>query len=238
MEFGQNIKIYRKARGMTQVELCEQLGIMQASYSNWERGKTYPSFENLMQLSDILKVSPAQLLADKLTATIIEALQNMQPKQQEKLLAYAQEVSKPQVKKSPEKPLVFPKRPALTEVKVYEGLSAGTGRGLVGDGDYSTVYTDEVLPSFDVASWVSGDSMEPTYLNGSVVLIKDTGFDYDGAIYAVDVDGSLYIKKVYREEAGLRLVSINKKYDDKYFSLEENPRIIGKVVGNFKEYED
>ena len=42
--------------------------------------------------------------------------------------------------------------------------------------------------------------MEPTYLNGEVVLIKQTGFDYDGAVYAVDWDGQTYIKKVYREE--------------------------------------
>ena len=28
-----------------------------------------------------------------------------------------------------------------------------------------------------------GDSMEPTYEMGEVVLIKQTGFDYDGAIY-------------------------------------------------------
>ena len=39
-----------------------------------------------------------------------------------------------------------------------------------------------------------------TYLNGEVVLIKQTGFDYDGAVYAVDWDGQTYIKKVYREE--------------------------------------
>ena len=35
-----------------------------------------------------------------------------------------------------------------------------------------------------------------------VALIKQTGFDYDGAIYAIDWDGQTYIKKVYREENG------------------------------------
>lgn len=38
----------------------------------------------------------------------------------------------------------------------------------------------------DFGSWVYGDSMEPMYLNGSVALIKKTGFDYDGDIYIVD----------------------------------------------------
>ncbi|KSU24637.1 hypothetical protein N42_2258 [Lactococcus lactis subsp. lactis] len=27
--------------------------------------------------------------------------------------------------------------------------------------------------------------MEPKYQNGSVALIRETGFDYDGAVYAV-----------------------------------------------------
>ena len=79
--------------------------------------------------------------------------------------------------------------------------------------------------------------MEPTYQNGEVVLIKQSGFDYDGAIYAVEWDGQTYIKKVYREEDGLRLVSLNKKYADKFAPYEEEPRIIGKIVGNFMPME-
>lgn len=75
--------------------------------------------------------------------------------------------------------------------------------------------------------------MEPTYHNGSVALIRETGFDYDGAVYAVVWNSQTYIKKVYREENGLRLVSINKDYDDKFAPYSENPRIVGKIVGNF-----
>lgn len=44
--------------------------------------------------------------------------------------------------------------------------------------------------------------MEPTYLNGEVVLIKQTGFDYDGAVYAVDWDGQTYIKKFIERKMG------------------------------------
>lgn len=47
---------------------------------------------------------------------------------------------------------------------------------------------DEQL-DYDFASWFFGDSMEPDYLNGEVALIKQTGFDYDGAIYAIEWNG-------------------------------------------------
>ena len=120
--------------------------------------------------------------------------------------------------------------------KVFERLSAGTGYTYFGDGNYDEVFYDEEI-DHDFASWVFGDSMEPTYLNGEVVLIKQTGFDYDGDVYAVDWDGQTYIKKVYREEDGLRLVSLNKRYGDKFAPYDEDPRIIGKIVGNFMPIE-
>ena len=111
--------------------------------------------------------------------------------------------------------------------KVYEKLSAGTGTAYFDDGNYDTVYFNRQF-DYDFASWVFGNSMEPTYENGSVALIKQTGFDYDGAIYAIDWDGQTFIKKVYREENGLRLVSLNRNYSDKFAPYDENPRIIGK----------
>jgi len=43
----------------------------------------------------------------------------------------------------------------------------------------------------------------------------------------------LYIKKVYLEDNGFRLISINKDYPDKFTSAEEEPRIVGKIIGNF-----
>ena len=57
--------------------------------------------------------------------------------------------------------------------------------------------------------------------------------DYDGAVYAVVCNNQTYIKRVYREEDGLRLVSINPKYKDIHISYEEDPRIVGIIVGNF-----
>lgn len=97
-------------------------------------------------------------------------------------------------------------------------------------------YFDKEL-DYDIASWIYGDSMEPKYLNGDVALIKETGFDYDGAIYAVVWDGQTYIKKVYRENNGLRLVSLNNKYSDKIAPYDEDPRIIGKIIGSFTPVE-
>lgn len=91
---------------------------------------------------------------------------------------------------------------------------------------------DEQL-DYDFASWFFGDSMEPAYLNGEVALIKQTGFWLRWSYIRYRVEWTNLDQKVYKEEDGLRLVSINKKYKDKFASWSENPRIIGKIVGHF-----
>lgn len=120
----------------------------------------------------------------------------------------------------------------LYEYQVYEKMSAGVGTSVCSDQNYDIVYFDEELPH-DFTSWVSGDSMEPKYQNGSVALIRETGFDYDGAVYAVVCNNQTFIKRVHREENGLRLVSLNPKYEDIFLSYDEDPRIVGIIVGNF-----
>ncbi|TXK45739.1 helix-turn-helix transcriptional regulator [Lactococcus sp. dk322] len=77
--------------------------------------------------------------------------------------------------------------------------------------------------------------MEPDFHNGEVALIKKQNqADYEGQVCAVDWDGNSYIKKVYMEEEGLVLRSINSIYDDKFASWDEQPRIIGIVTGHFR----
>lgn len=222
---GEKLKNIREEKGYSQAEVAKLLNISRVSYFNWENGKTKPNQKNLNLLSQLLGVEETYFVSEYDT---VDTYFKLNKDNRHKLENYADDLLKEQ-----EKIVQVPKYYAY---KVFEKLSAGTGYSYFGDGNYDTVFYDEQL-DHDFASWVFGDSMEPTYLNGEVVLIKQTGFDYDGAIYAVDWDGQTYIKKVYREEDGLRLVSLNKHYADKFAPYDENPRIIGKIVGNFMPLE-
>jgi bacteriophage CI repressor helix-turn-helix domain len=55
--FGTRLREVRKSKKITQIELANMLGISQKSYSHWENNKTFPSFENLIKLADLLEVS-------------------------------------------------------------------------------------------------------------------------------------------------------------------------------------
>ena len=219
----EKLKARRKELKLTQKEIAEQLGVSFQAYSAWERGVKEPSKEKVAQLENILKVPKGYFTQIE----IVRLYHSLSKQGQEKVVLYARNLSQ---EEQVQKVTAMPER--LYEYRVYERMSAGIGASVYDDQNFDTVYFNEEL-AHDFASWVSGDSMEPKYQNGSVALIRETGFDYDGAVYAVVCNNQTYIKRVYREENGLRLVSINPKYKDIFISYEEDPRIVGIIVGNF-----
>ena len=219
----EKLKARRKELGMTQKEISDQLGITFQAYSAWERGIKEPSKEKVSQLEKILNVSVGYFTEIE----IVQIYNNLSNNGKEKVVAYAHDLLEEEKSKK-----VTYISEILFEYHVYEKMSAGIGTSVYGDCNFDIVYFNEEL-AHDFASWISGDSMEPKYHNGSVALIRETGFDYDGAVYAVVCNNQTYIKRVYREEGGLRLVSINPKYKDIYLSYDEDPRVVGIIVGNF-----
>ena len=217
------LKARRKELKMTQKDIADQLGISYQAYSAWERGVKEPSKEKVNRLEQLLKVPKGYFTEIE----IVRLYNTLSNKGKNQVVEYARDLMQ---KEKTQKVISVSEN--LYEYHVYEKMSAGIGASVYDDRNYDTVYFDEEL-AHDFASWVSGDSMEPKYHNGSVALIRETGFDYDGAVYAVICNSQTYIKRVYREEKGLRLVSINPKYKDIFISYDEDPRVVGIIVGNF-----
>lgn len=240
---GEKIKQYRLKNGWTQQELGSKIGISKNAIGNYEKGIRSPKKDTMFDLASAFKISIddlfPQIKKDSSTANPLPKTPDLLTQQINDTVVQLTTHNKKIVLRTSEELLESQEREVneeLFEYHVFEKLSAGTGYGYAEDRNYDTVYFDKNI-AHDLASWVYGDSMEPDFADGSVALIKDTGWDYDGAIYAVDWDGQSYIKKVYKEKDGLRLVSLNDKYDDKFARWEEEPRIIGKVVGNFMPQE-
>lgn len=57
-----NIKKYRLAAGMKQVELCKIVGITQGALSGWENGKYEPDLNSLKKMADLFHTSIDQLM--------------------------------------------------------------------------------------------------------------------------------------------------------------------------------
>lgn len=228
----ENITYYRKQKGVTQKELAKQIGLTPSTMSDYMNLRSAPSFGVIQKLADYFEIKKSDIDTtfkdeDAATPKILELDRKLHEPRHAEWISHGERLLEEQEAEG------TTVNEPLYEYKVFEKLAAGNGYTYFNDGNFDIVFHDEKM-DHDFASWVFGDSMEPTYLNGEVVLIKQTGFDYDGAIYAVDWDGQTYIKKVYKEETGLRLVSLNKKYADKFAPYDEDPRIIGKIVGHFQ----
>lgn len=219
----EKLKARRKELKMTQKDIADQLGISYQAFSAWERGVKEPSKGKIKRLEQILRVPKGYFTEIE----IVRLYNTLSNKGKNQVVEYARDL----VQKEKTQQVISVSE-NFYKYHVYEKMSAGIGASVYDDKDYDIVYFNEEL-AHDFASWVSGDSMEPKYQNGSVALIRETGFDYDGAVYAVVCNNQTYIKRVYHEENGLRLVSINPKYKDIFISYDEDPRVVGIIVGNF-----
>lgn len=233
--FPEMVKHFRLQKNLTMEELAKKLGKAKSSISKWESGERSPKIYEIEEIAEFFGVEPNVMMFGfnnvKSTSTTKQILDSVFSKLEEPRQEIVINTAQEQLDEQNKENLV-----QLFPYNVKEKLSAGTGYGYFDDGNYDTVYYDEEY-DYDYASWIFGDSMLPDYPNGDVALIKACPFEYDGCVYAVDWDGQSYIKKVYKEEKGLRLVSTNEKYSDKFAPFTEEPRIIGKVVASFTPLE-
>lgn len=57
-----NIKVFRKNRGLTQEELAIRVNVVRQTVSKWEKGLSVPDAELLQRLAEVLEVSVSDLL--------------------------------------------------------------------------------------------------------------------------------------------------------------------------------
>ncbi|HEM5209884.1 TPA: helix-turn-helix transcriptional regulator [Streptococcus suis] len=217
------LKEHRLAKKLSQTAIANELGVTRATLSAWETGKTVPNKKHLGELAQLLHIKVSDLQEEHPHLSLYKQLNKTNKKKVDELTHDL---------------LMEQKVVPLFSVHVLDNvaLSAGHGNRFWDEYETKEVFTDKKY-LYDVATWIEGQSMEPVYQDGEVALIREGGFDYDGAVYAITWNEQLYIKKVYLEDNGFRLVSINKDYPDKFAPAEDEPRIMGKIVGNFMPIE-
>ena len=207
------LKSLRTKQKVSQTAVAKHLGVTRAAYNSWEKGKYIPNKKNLDELALYFNVETTYFESEY---EIVNKYLQLNEINQEKLLTMANELYISQ----------------LYKYQVHAKLSAGLGNFYYEDYEFDTVYFDKDI-SYDIASWIDGDSMEPKYHSGDVALIKKTGYDFDGLVYAVVYNEETYIKKVFLEENTVHLVSINDNYKDIIAPIEE-VNIVGVVTDSFK----
>lgn len=117
-------------------------------------------------------------------------------------------------------------------VILYElPVSAGTGMFLDGVGKNEIMIPDNAKTGdADYALRISGNSMEPKYHNGDILLVEDTDSVEVGEAGIFILDGAGYFKIF----GGDRLISLNPEYSDIPLRDFAEVACCGKVVGKLK----
>ncbi|EGQ1305937.1 XRE family transcriptional regulator [Staphylococcus pseudintermedius] len=193
-----------------------------------ERGVFNAKVDNVIKICKGLNIKPENLmdLDDTIISESITTLIKLAPPRQKRVLDFANE----QLNEQNNKVLHINSHNIISEeVAVYGYASAGTGETLIDGVEFTTQYNGHI-PNHDFALQVNGDSMEPMFEDKEIIFIDKTKQINSGQIGIFVIDGEAYLKKVFINEEGIRLVSLNSKYPDLHFDSSHDIKVAGKVI--------
>ena len=226
------IRHYREGLGLEQKALAAMVGVTANAVSNWERGRARPDVNLLPNICEALQITLYQLYGlddpsvkyTTMEDAFMENYRQLTPGHQYAVRAMAQNLLQVQQTEG---------RLKIHKLTRFEHqLAAGIGdpNEFEDSGTPIYVYDDSLTCRADCVFTVNGDSMEPDYPDGCMVLVKrisDSGELTPGDIGAFMIDNETYIKE-YQPDG---LHSLNPKYDVMRFSDEESVYLIGRIIG-------
>lgn len=224
---GSSIKEVRKSKKLTQKKLAELTGFKQNTISNHENGNRQLDEKDIRIYAQALEVSPQYLFdlakpssieIPPTTSPIQSIYDQLTPPRQDKVLTYAERQLNKQKNEKETKINEVSEVVSLYQVEVVSETAAACGFNYgfgYDDTDRETIEVDEQPPRHDIATKVSGDSMQPDYQDGDILYLVDKGLTtYNGDLAVIAYGDRSYFKKIYTENGRLRLVSLNDKYED------------------------
>lgn len=219
--------------------VTEILHLSSSKVTAWKNG-SIPKYEILNSIADYFNVSVGTLFdgIEKNSPTVtltadeqdlLDIYNSLSPKSQGRLRERAEvlaELEAPAVNEPEEV-----EEPTIQIKHSYYRVSAGTGFELDEGDNWETIEIPDTPDArrADFAITIKGNSMEPIYFDGDIVLVKQQPAVELGEIGIFDIEDNGYIKKY----GGDRLISLNAEYDDIILSDYDEERIhcFGKVIG-------
>lgn len=201
-----NIQYYMDLYGKSRKEMCEALGVKYTTFTDWVKGNSYPRIDKIELMANYFGIEKSDL------------------------------VEKHRSQDNTDEHVVQKKSNKGTLIKVYGRVAAGIPLEMIED----IIDTEEIPP--DLARTgeffglqIHGDSMEPKFSEGDVVIVRKQDDAESEDIVIATVNGTdATCKRLKKYKEGIALLSTNPAYEPMYFTNEEivdKPvRIIGRVV--------
>lgn len=234
-----SIKHYREKLGIEQKELGQRLGVVGNSISNWENGRSRPDVDMLPNICKALGITMYELYDEDdpmLRHTKREQLLLADYRSLDEEHKYVVDHTIQSLKHIES----VRERPNIKELIHYSrSLAAGIGdpTEFEDDGEPIYLYVSPDVTKADCVFTVNGDSMEPKYHNGDLLLVQrypNCPKPQPGDVGAFIIGNETYVKQ-YQPDG---LHSFNENYDTMTFQDWDNVFYIGRVIGVIDEFED
>ena len=190
---GEKIRFFRLSKRYSQEQIARKFNITQGAVSQWEKGRTVPDTETLIELAKLFECSLNDLTSD----APVRDLDSVN--------------------------IVRNAIPVVGSIACGERVSPDTERDGYAD------LPDRVKADF--ALRCRGDSMNPTFFDGDLVLIRQQPEVNTGQIAAVNIDGETTLKHIYYQDGGVLLVADNPAFAPVFVPAEKDIIVHGLAVG-------
>lgn len=206
-----NLREIRKSKGMTMKQLGNLVGVTESAIGLWETGKREPNQEMLLKLGEALDCSVLDIMGADTVIRIHRESPLMQKynaldKHGKMVVDFIIEAEYQRCTKAEE----VVEKPKKKIIPLF-CAAAGPGEPPSQDG-FEDYEVDEDSPA-RFAVKISGDSMEPEFHDGDIVLCRKKRPEI-GEIAVMMVDGFIYIKQYIEGINGFYLRSLNRKRKD------------------------
>lgn len=233
MSVGSRIKEARESLGLSRSELAKKINVSLSAISNYENDISSPKETSLFALIKALKIDANYIYQDMILDNYLKVnlTENHLIQKYRKLDSYSQKAVNSlidielQRQDDVIKENIMPYE-NIKKIPLYPQLvSAGTGQYVVDDIPADTIDVDgNIYRTATYAITVSGDSMQPTYYNGDILIVDRQSVPDDNEVGIFIVDGMGYVKRRGKDE----LISDNKAYPN----VKGNEGLcMGKVLG-------
>ena len=258
MSFGDRLKEARIMKGYTQKQLAEKLNIGGTTVTGYEKDNSEPSMNTISKIMEILDVDANFLFQDESYETtqkekeLSEKIKNLAKKYRDldsfgrqtvdivldREITRVKELSnmKERMKElETSQATVIDIQPRLENnarlIEYHHSASAGTGVFILGSEGVDQLPIPDTPENrkVDYAIKVSGNSMEPDYNDGDIVLVSQKVELNHGDVGIFIINNDAYIKEYGETE----LISRNPDADNIIISEYDNIVCMGKVVGKY-----
>ena len=198
----ERVRFFRERMGIEQKELAKMIGVTGNAVSNWENGRGRPDLNLIPELCEALHITMYDLFGLKDPTEQYTAGEQMHIEQYRELTYFSR------------------------------SLAAGFGdpTEFEDEGEPIWLYASREVDRADCVFTVNGNSMEPAYHDGDMVLVSripDAPDLQPGEVGAFITGNETYIK-VYQEDG---LHSMNPDYKPIHFNETDRVYLIGRVTG-------